>query len=163
MTSHIYPTFAALTPRSAVAGRVLAADNRVRSALALITQPGERPTVATVAAAVGLSQSRIEHLFTATFGSPLVVVAIGYRQHLAARMLVNSSATVKIVQIECGYKHAANFSHHFRSHFNLSPSEYRRRTGAASLQQELPTGCSCAPPVRRLLSHLLIEATHYGD
>jgi AraC family transcriptional regulator of arabinose operon len=105
-------------------------DPRVRRVDALITaDPAEPHTVASLAAAVSLSPSRLAHLFAEQTGrTPMQALRAARLAH-AARLLELTDLPVDRVASACGFASAFHFSRLFRARFGVPPGAYRRPAG----------------------------------
>lgn len=131
-------------------------DDRILRVLAALAEVQARPPLSSLARLVGLSESRLEHLFLAQVGSSISMVSLAYRLHLAAATLREGAVSVKTVQIDTGFRAASHFSRRFSSHFRLSPAEYKARV---QQKQKLATTCCCSSNLLRLVSELRRSAT----
>ena len=122
--------------------RSLTNDRRVLIALLHLSEHRRRPQTSCLTKALSLSASRLEHLFTSEIGHSMSAVATSYRLHHAAINLADLTRPVKVVQIECGFRDAANFAHQFRRHFAVSPTAYRHASRV--MQQGTPIQCTCS-------------------
>ncbi|WP_242583967.1 AraC family transcriptional regulator [Amycolatopsis sp. 195334CR] len=97
-------------------------DSRVHAALELLrTDPGGRLTAAEVAAAVHLSPSRFQHLFSAETGTSFRRYRLWARmQHVGAA--VSRGTTLTQAATDAGFASSAHFSDSFRDMFGLSAS-----------------------------------------
>ncbi|MBZ5670299.1 MAG: helix-turn-helix transcriptional regulator [Acidobacteriia bacterium] len=84
--------------------------------------------VSRLAAQVGLSRSRFEHLFKEQTGETLKSRLRLIRLTKAQSLLADYSLRIKEVASECGYSSSACFAHDFKKAFHVSPSQYRRST-----------------------------------
>jgi len=106
---------------------VKATDPRIKAALEeMARQHVERLTADGLAAQLGLSRSRFEHLFKQHTGTT-------FRHHLretrlvkARRLLADPGLRVKEVASKRGYATTSDLTRAFRERFGLSPSRYRR-------------------------------------
>jgi AraC family transcriptional regulator of arabinose operon len=78
-----------------------------------------------VAQHVGLSVSRAVHLFKAVFDQSIMQHAIEARLAIAKERILYSSYTLEQVAESCGYASYSYFHRMFRSHFGISPKQYR--------------------------------------
>lgn len=84
-------------------------------------------TVPMLAELVGLSPSRLAHLFKAQTGLALVETIITLRLRQAARLLEFSDLPISAIASEVGFESSFYFSRQFRAHYGCSPSDYRGR------------------------------------
>ena len=106
-------------PRAAEALRWLAAHMR------------EEVRVETVAEAVGLSPSRLSHLFKATTGQSIIDALNAMRIRHAAMLLEMTALGAAEIAYEAGFRNYNHFLQQFRKRYGMSPSGYRRRGGTA--------------------------------
>jgi AraC-like DNA-binding protein len=113
------PVFASrsLSPRPGI-------DQRVRAVLQMI-QSTPSYDVTRLARTVGLSNSRISHLFKRETGQDLRSILTHYRLDKAAELLQDAEAPVKEVSYIVGYRHTASFNRAFRKKFGCAPQQYR--------------------------------------
>ncbi|MGP4001651.1 helix-turn-helix domain-containing protein [Streptomyces sp. 8N706] len=122
-------TAAGAVPVAAGADRTHAAgevDPRVRRLEALIAaDPAAAHTVGSLAAHVGLSPSRLAHLFSAQRGrTPMRMVRDARLRH-AARLLEVTDLPVDRVAAASGFASPYHFSRVFRARFGAPPGAYR--------------------------------------
>lgn len=102
-------------------------DSRVRLALELMRREyGQSLNVREMANRVGLSASRLEHLFKQDLGHSFSAELREVRLRQAAAFLRQGSFEVKEVAGLCGYSSVPTFSRIFTRRFGLTPSEFRR-------------------------------------
>ncbi|HEV3365675.1 MAG TPA: AraC family transcriptional regulator [Acidimicrobiia bacterium] len=107
-------------------------DPLVGRALRMLhNQPAHPWTVATLAAAVGVSRAALARRFTELVGEPPMTFLAGWRLALAADLLREPDATVGAVAREVGYGSAFALSTAFKRVRGVSPTEHRAaaRTG----------------------------------
>ncbi|NUR88135.1 MAG: helix-turn-helix transcriptional regulator, partial [Nonomuraea sp.] len=102
-------------------------DPRIARVLALIAaEPGGRHTVASLAAAVALSPSRLAHLFTQETGhTPMAAVRQARLRH-AVRLLDVTDLDIAQVAAASGFVSPFHFSRAFRAAYGVPPRDYRR-------------------------------------
>jgi AraC-like DNA-binding protein len=109
-------------------------DRQVGNALSILHQQANRRwTLASLAAAVGMSRSRFTDRFAALVGETPLAYLTRWRMHLAAGRLHPEGARVAEVAQAVGYKSETAFAKAFRRTFGVSASAYRR--GAAAREQ----------------------------
>jgi AraC family transcriptional regulator, arabinose operon regulatory protein len=117
----------ATTATAAVDGET-AVDPRVRRVEALIAaDPGAPHTVASLAAAVSLSPSRLAHLFAEELGHTPMRVLRDARLRHAARLLEATALPVARVAAASGFASPFHFSRLFRRRYGVPPGAYRDR------------------------------------
>ncbi len=104
-------------------------DPRIKDALRILEE-NSRVRLCDVAAKVGLSGSRLEHMLRRATGR-------SFREHLqaarisnAAKLLGNYRLSVKEIAFLVGYSSQSSLSRAFRGAFHCTPSEYRRRSAS---------------------------------
>jgi AraC family transcriptional regulator of arabinose operon len=109
-------------------------DERVLQAMDYVGRHFDQPVqVAMIARAVGLSASRLSHLFGEQTGQSPVAYLEATRLRHARELLEYSARPVSAIAEACGFSSAFYFSTRFRRHFGLSPSAFRQslRSGRA--------------------------------
>ncbi|MBD2847240.1 helix-turn-helix transcriptional regulator [Paenibacillus sp. IB182496] len=123
-----------LDERSAARGRPFIAA-RLKS---YIEEHASRPfSLEEPAAHVGLSVSRISHLFKACYGKTIVEYTQEIRLTIALERLRYSVMTLEQIAESCGFGSYSYFFRVFRKKYGLSPSDYR-----AAHAPELATGAN---------------------
>ena len=80
-----------------------------------------------IALFVGLSPSRVRHIFTAAIGmSPMRYVRLR-RMQKAKALLEETVFSVKEVMVKVGLNDASHFVRDFRNYYGLTPKRYRSR------------------------------------
>ena len=115
-------------------------DRRVDHVRALIrADPRAAHSVATLAASVRLSPSRLAHLFRDHTGHPVMREVALARLDYAARLLEATALSVAEVATASGFASPFHFSRSFSARFGLPPRDFRR----AGWHTAAPTG---SPP-----------------
>lgn len=121
------PGFAILFGRTPICPWVM--DPRIRAAIELIEKELEKDVrVSDLAARLGWSRSRLEHLFRDEVGTTIRRFVQALRVAKAKLLLPDLSLRVEQVAWKCGYEHTSSLDHEFKREFGISPSEYRRST-----------------------------------
>ena len=81
-----------------------------------------------LAARLGLSRSRFEHLFKAQTGATFRRYVRTTRLTRAKALLQDPCLRVKEVAWRCGYANTSSLTRGFEREYGLSPSDYRRST-----------------------------------
>jgi len=95
---------------------------------ALHTQPGRDWTVASLAAATGVSRATLARHFPATVGDTPAAHLTRWRMDLAAQRLRDSDDTVAAIARSVGYTSPYAFSRAFTRARSISPARYRTRS-----------------------------------
>jgi transcriptional regulator GlxA family with amidase domain len=81
-----------------------------------------------LAASVGLSRSRLEHLFKAQAGASIRAYVEARRLAKAKALLQDVRLRIKEVAARCGYSSASSLTREFKRRLGFSPSKYRSST-----------------------------------
>lgn len=109
------------------------ADPRVAQAIrAMEAQIEAPPSVAEIAAAVGLTPRRLETLFRAAYATTPGAFFLEVRLQAAQRMLVDTRHPLALVAARTGFSSPATFARAFRRRFGQTPSALRRARAAFS-------------------------------
>lgn len=101
-------------------------DPRIQQVLDLLSADlAASHDVASLAAAVALSPSRLGHLFKEEVGDALINTLLSLRLRQAARLLEHTPHSISMIAEEVGFNSPFYFSRQFRQHFGLSPRAYR--------------------------------------
>lgn len=112
-----------------------ALDDRVAKTLSYVANHIKTPlTIELLAANVGLSPSRLSHIFVRHMHCGIMEYIGMLRIKMACGMLSNTQLPIKTVSEECGFSTPYYFSKKFRKIKNTSPSAYRK----ANPQQPIP-------------------------
>lgn len=109
-------------------------DRRVQHVIDIMTAELAAPhDLASLAAAVALSPSRLVHLFKTEVGESVMQTLITLRLRQAARLLEFTPRSIAAISEEVGFSSPFYFSRAFRRHFGANPQAYR-----ATLRKTLP-------------------------
>jgi AraC-like DNA-binding protein len=102
-------------------------DARVARIVALIrAEPDRNYSQSELSAALGLSPSRVQHLFSAQVGVPYRRYRMWKRLWLATERL-HASDNMTRAAMECGFADATHYSHAFRDTFGVNPAPVFRK------------------------------------
>lgn len=102
-------------------------DRRVKKVLEIIDENlHERLQVDALSQSVNLSPSRLQHLFKAELGLPLVQHIKVLRLKQAKELLETSFLTVKEITLKVGFHDESRFVQDFKKAYGLTPAQYRR-------------------------------------
>jgi len=103
-------------------------DDRIEQTLALISRSmREEIRVDALAKAVGLSPSRLSHLFKQETGMPVLAYANGMRLRQAALLMEQMGRTATEASLDVGFNNYNHFADLFRKTYGASPREYAKR------------------------------------
>lgn len=101
-------------------------DRRIRRVVSLLDeQYRDPPVVVDLAAAVGLSASRLVHLFRKEVGMSIRSYVVERRLVMAALLIVQTDEQISQIAYSVGFGDVSNFNHSFKRRFAMSPREYR--------------------------------------
>ncbi len=107
-------------------------DARVEIVLAHLNQRFREPiTVASLAAFVALSPSRLAHLFKEQVGASLMETLLQVRLRQAAQLLEFTALNAGEIAHEVGFHSPFYFSRQFKTYYGRSPTAYRRQAQGA--------------------------------
>jgi transcriptional regulator GlxA family with amidase domain len=109
------------------------ADSRAVRIAEVLSIPSDRKVLRDLAKDVGLSESRLWHVFRETMGSSPREWAVARRLSRALELIETTDMAVKEIAYAVGFKHQSHFTRVFREVFGRPPLQYRRATAA---QQE---------------------------
>ena len=101
-------------------------DRRVRAVLKILDDQYHRNIrCADLAAAVGVGQSRLEHLFKNHIQTSIRDYVRRRRLAEGARLLATTTARISEVALAVGFGDCTNFTHAFTAEYGMSPRAYR--------------------------------------
>jgi AraC-like DNA-binding protein len=107
-------------------------DRFVGRALALLhEEPARDWSIDELGRQVGLSRSALHERFVALVGVAPMQYLAQWRMQAAARLLVESHATVAAIALEVGYESEAAFARAFKRQVGTPPAAWRRKRQAA--------------------------------
>src|SRR5215208_6229907 len=116
-------------------------DPQIAGALALLhDRPAEPWTVASLAREVHMSRAALARRFAELVGEPPLTYLSGWRMHIAAQRLKNSTDTVDTIARAVGYRSEYAFNRAFSRHRGQPPGRYRRLARAALNELSRPRG-----------------------
>lgn len=83
------------------------------------------PSLAELAATVGVSKSRLNKLFRSLYGDTVFGIVRQERLKCARRMLAGGRCNVTEVAHECGFSSTSHFSRCFADHYGVGPKQYQ--------------------------------------
>jgi AraC-like DNA-binding protein len=108
-------------------------DKHIGRAIALIHRdPARDWTLASLAAAVGVSRSAFAARFTELVGEPAMQYLLRWKMHAALRWLRESDVPLSQLASRLGYESEAAFSRAFKRLMGVSPGAARRAVGVSS-------------------------------
>ena len=102
-------------------------DRRIRKvATALDQQYRDPPTIEQLADEIGLSASRLAHLFREEIGKSVQSYILERRLVMAAMLIVQTHERISQIAYSVGFGDVSNFNHAFKRRFEMSPRQYRK-------------------------------------
>lgn len=102
-------------------------DYRVQQAIALMRDGSHRKlSIDSLAHAVGLSQSRFQHLFKAETGESPAHYLHHLRMERARILLETSRLTIEQILLHIGMQDRSHFEREFKKSYGLTPTQHRR-------------------------------------
>ncbi len=102
-------------------------DRLIGRALELLhEQPAQDWTIDELGRRIGLSRSALHERFVQLIGMPPMQYLTQWRMQVAARMLLDTSATVATIALEVGYESEAAFARAFKRMVGKPPAAWRR-------------------------------------
>jgi AraC-like DNA-binding protein len=109
-------------------------DRFVGRALALLHErPAHYWTIDELGRSVGLSRSALHERFVQLVGVPPMHYLAQWRMQAAARLLLESRATVAAIALDVGYDSEAAFARAFKRMVGKPPAAWRRERDARTL------------------------------
>jgi AraC-like DNA-binding protein len=101
-------------------------DRRIRRVKTVLDQQyRDPPALEALAEDVGLSASRLAHLFRDETGMSIQSYIVERRLMMAAMLIVQSDEQISQIAYRVGFGDVPNFNHAFKRRFAMSPREYR--------------------------------------
>src|SRR4029079_7009081 len=92
----------------------------------VLADPKRDLSVRALAAEYGMSRSHFSHFFRAQTGQTPARLLVETRVQQAARMLLDTDASLKQVADACGFSNPNHFNRVFRRFQHISPGAYRK-------------------------------------
>jgi AraC-like DNA-binding protein len=101
-------------------------DRRIRRVASVLDeQYRDPPSIEQLADGVGLSGSRLAHLFRDETGASIQTYVVERRLFMAAMLIVQTDERISQIAYSVGFGDVSNFNHSFKRRFAMSPREYR--------------------------------------
>jgi len=102
-------------------------DRRIRRVKSVLDeQYRDPPSVHELAVMVGLSASRLAHLFREEVGMSVRSYVVQQRLHVAQLLIVQTDERISQIAYSVGFNDVSNFNHAFKKRYGVSPGEYRQ-------------------------------------
>ena len=107
-------------------GCVSPMDRRIRRVRSVLDeQYRDTPSIHDLAVMVGLSSSRLAHLFRDEVGMSIRSYVVEQRLQQAARFIAATDERISQIAYSVGFNDVSNFNHAFKKRFGMSPGAYR--------------------------------------
>lgn len=101
-------------------------DRRIKRVTSVLDERyKDPPTLQQLADSVGLSTSRLAHLFRDEIGMSIQAYVRERRLLMAAMLLVQTHEQIAQIAYGVGFGDVSNFNHAFKRRFGMSPRQYR--------------------------------------
>lgn len=84
-----------------------------------------------IACHTGIDRTYLYKLFLRELGVSPQQYLIDYRLGMAKQMLSATALQITEISNSCGFSNTSSFCHHFRRKFSVTPTQFRRETGAS--------------------------------
>jgi len=102
-------------------------DRRIRRVTNVLDQQyRDPPSLEQLADDVGLSASRLAHLFREEVGRSIQSYILERRLIMAAMLIVQTHERISQIAYSVGFGDVSNFNHAFKRRFEMSPRQYRK-------------------------------------
>ena len=101
-------------------------DRRIKRVTSVLDERyKDPPTLHQLAESIGLSSSRLAHLFRDEVGMSIQSYVRERRLLMAALLLVQTHEQISQIAYSVGFGDVSNFNHAFKRRFGMSPRQYR--------------------------------------
>lgn len=101
-------------------------DRRIKKVITVLDQQyRDPPSVEQLSDEVGLSASRLAHLFREQQGKSIQSYVQDRRLTMAAMLVVQTHERISQIAYSVGFGDVSNFNHAFKRKFGMSPRQYR--------------------------------------
>ena len=101
-------------------------DRRIKKVITVLDQQfRDPPSLEQLADEVGLSASRLAHLFREEQGKSIQSYVQERRLMMAAMFIVQTHERISQIAYSVGFGDVSNFNHAFKRRFAMSPRQYR--------------------------------------
>lgn len=123
----LYQLFHRLSKRENTSQRIVNnadAEKLLDARNIILADIGEPPFIPTLATTVGMSETKLKHLFKQTFGDTIYNYYQKVRMEEAAFLLKQSGYSVSEVGYQLGFSNLSHFSRLFQRHYGMTPKKY---------------------------------------
>ena len=113
-------------PKFLKSGRFGPMDRRIKRVRSTLDEQYRNPpSVHDLAGTVGLSASRLAHLFRDEVGQSIRSYVVDRRLSMAAFLIVQTDERISQIAYGVGFGDISNFNHAFKKKFGMAPGAYR--------------------------------------
>lgn len=114
-------------------------DRRIKRVITVLDQQyRDPPSLEQLADSVGLSGSRLAHLFRKEVGRSVQSYIVERRLLMAAMLVVQTDERISQIAYRVGFGDVSNFNHSFKRRFGMSPRAYRASHDLSSTTGDPP-------------------------
>lgn len=104
-------------------------DARVAEVLHILTEQMTEPLqIEALARSIGLSSSRLSHVFKDEMGQSIVETLIQMRLRQAALLLQHSTRNATEIASEVGFQNYNHFANQFKVYYGVNPRQFRKKS-----------------------------------
>jgi AraC family transcriptional regulator, arabinose operon regulatory protein len=105
-------------------------DRRIRRVRTVLDeQYRDPPSIHELAAMIGLSSSRLAHLFREEVGMSIRSYIVERRLQMASMLIVQTHERISQIAYGVGFNDISNFNHSFKKRFHMAPGDFRNTHG----------------------------------
>jgi AraC-like DNA-binding protein len=128
-----FPSLLKYPNRKKIRWRGEAIDRRIARTIDFLQDEWKEPgRLEEIAARVGLSSSRLTHLFTESAQVSIRAFIQERRLRHAAELLASTDERIAQIAYSVGFRDPSNFNHAFKRTFGVSPKTYRQSANQAA-------------------------------
>ena len=102
-------------------------DRRIKRVRTVLDeQYRDPPSIHELSTMVGLSASRLAHLFRDEVGMSVRSYVVERRLQMASMLIVQTHERISQIAYGVGFNDVSNFNHSFKKRFGMSPGEFRK-------------------------------------
>ncbi len=102
-------------------------DARVAEVLHILTERMTEPIqIEALASLIGISSSRLSHVFKSETGQSIIETLIRMRLRQAALLLQHSTRNATEIALDVGFQNYNHFANQFKIYYDMNPRQYRK-------------------------------------
>lgn len=83
--------------------------------------------ISDISKSIGIDRTYLYKIFMKVHNLSPQQYLIQFRLHVACKLLETSTSSITVISYSCGFKDTPAFYKHFKTHYGITPSEYRNR------------------------------------